>query len=186
MTNVTKFLRTGMTTFITLLMVEWLSKIESMQYMKARFTHIMKRMSDPSDPLACEGLTFSATFSMVPFDGGQYFTATFSYLVRSMETQHVDCAWFQCCDTDNGDDVELPPNGIISPAALPRALDCIKHVLTLTRGYLTLTSITAGQGLTEHCGAITTAAGLVYPPGSFFVMPSMSTHASELAAGLVH
>ena len=164
-------------------MVSWLLDIESMDFMKARIYHVTRLMcrDDPANR------HFSMTASMVPFAGGQYLSVMLAFSREDGHVQKIDCAWFQCCDKDNGDDVELPPNGIISPTALPIALKGIHHVLDLTKYQgLSLAAITAGQGLTEHCGRIEEVAQTLYKAGSFFVMPSMSTHAAELAAGMVY
>ena len=106
-------------TMCHLFLVGWITPFSLQLFMKHRLEWVIRCLTDVNHPLYLEdstserfpGKRFQAMFSMVPFAGGQWFTATIC-LPRGLQVQP---SYFQLCFATHDLDLEKPPNGIIHP-----------------------------------------------------------------------
>jgi len=122
--------------------------------------------------------------SLVPFQGTQSLMCNIRFVSSTFSIQEVKCVDFCPTDSENGDDLELPPNGIASAKSrqnAPRMIQCfIKKLSGKVSG--DVTSLTLGQGLMEMQDAVSESVAGVAPNAT--VMPALSTHAGLQAMGL--
>jgi hypothetical protein len=171
---------------IAMVMLGWIdfTKMHFM-YIRDRRREFYRRLKDPASDLFMEGMAaLSLSASMVPFLGGQALTIGVTFVTQPDWTRkQFDSIWFQICDNENGDDCEKPPNGIISPTALPLALEGIKRFcMELKAENIRIPSFMLGQALVDRCDTVQEM--LRADHRGVLVYPSIETHAGNIAAGL--
>jgi tetratricopeptide (TPR) repeat protein len=168
-----------------------------MVYMPERQAEIFRRILAEQSRDDYFGSPVHVTASLVPFQGGQWLLIGVRYVSGNGTPKQIDSAEFVPVDNRNGDDLERPPNGFASAAALqhvPQLL--LKFVAELTdalgggglgggavrasEGPLVAT-IMLGQGLVQHCQAVQGHIREGEPAkfGHLVVHPATSTSASE-------
>jgi len=164
----------------------WLTYVEyDFLYSPAYFEHACRQVlsEHKAGSFDAPHLVTSAALSasLVPLTGGQWLLVGLQYFSSSLGPTKIDAIEFRALDTENGDDVERPPNGRASKLSLARFPVALRMLLRKLKDRgVGVHALCLGQALTEQVERIRECLKKEYR--NVDVYPALTTYATQIEA----